>query len=181
VPLERENVFRPVKDPREGVVTGVRGNLIGISVGSSSGVKVGDGYTLMRGEAYVGEMVIKNVDKGLSVGEWVDTHGTGPVPQVGDKAAPGRVKRSVAAPVPHEGAPGVVHSVGPKGVRISVGWADKVKIGDVYSLSRGGQYVGRIVITSLDENESVGAFDMTFKGSGAPPQAGDKATPGGLE
>jgi hypothetical protein len=87
---------------------------------------------------------------------------------------------------PPEGAEGVVNGV--RGdqqtgmlVGISVGTADKVKLGDVYSLSRGGQYVGRIIISSVDKNQSVGEFDLRFPGSGAPPQKGDKASPGGLD
>lgn len=82
---------------------------------------------------------------------------------------------------PNEGAPGVVNGVRGPLVGISVGSADKVKVGDVYSLSRGAQYVGRIIISTVDKNQSVGEFDEMFPGSGAPPQVGDKATPGGLE
>jgi hypothetical protein len=82
---------------------------------------------------------------------------------------------------PNEGAPGVVNGVRGNFVGISVGSADKVKLGDVYSLSRGAQYVGRLLITTVDRNQSVGEFDNQFPGPGAPPQVGDKATPGGLE
>jgi hypothetical protein len=82
---------------------------------------------------------------------------------------------------PNEGAEGVVNGVRGSLVGISVGSADKVKLGDVYSLSRGGQYVGRIIISSVDKNQSVGEFDQQFPGSGAPPQKGDKASPGGLD
>ncbi|MCK6460927.1 MAG: hypothetical protein L6Q95_13675 [Planctomycetes bacterium] len=77
-----------------------------------------------------------------------------------------------------DGAPGVVMAVRGPLVSISVGSADKVRIGDYYNLSRGAAYVGRIKITSVDKNLSVGQFDVNNPGSGAPPQPGDKATPG---
>jgi hypothetical protein len=93
----------------------------------------------------------------------------------------GIYKRKYGPITPPEGAPGVVNGVRGNLVGISVGSADKVKLGDLYSLSRGGLYVGRIIITSVDKNQSVGDFDDKFPGSGAPPQVGDKATPGGLE
>jgi hypothetical protein len=80
-----------------------------------------------------------------------------------------------------EGAPGQVLAVKGPLVSISVGSADKVRVGDTYHLSRGGAYVGRIRITSLDKNLAVGQFDVNNPGSGAPPQAGDKATPGAGE
>jgi FtsZ-binding cell division protein ZapB len=83
--------------------------------------------------------------------------------------------------VPPEGAAGIVNGVRGNLVGISVGTADKVKLGDIYSLSRGAQYVGRIIITNVDKNQSVGEFDDRFPGSGAPPQVNDKASPGGLD
>lgn len=79
---------------------------------------------------------------------------------------------------PAEGASGVVNAVKGPLVSISVGSADKVRAGDYYDLSRGAAYVGRIKITSVDKNLSVGQFDVMNPGSGAPPQPGDKATPG---
>jgi hypothetical protein len=78
-----------------------------------------------------------------------------------------------------EGAPGVVMAVRGPLVSISVGSADKVRVGDYYNLSRGAAYVGRIKITSVDKNLSVGQFDVNNPGSGAPAQPGDKASPGG--
>lgn len=78
-----------------------------------------------------------------------------------------------------EGAPGIVMAVRGPLVSISVGSADKVRVGDYYDLSRGNQYVGRIKITTVDKNLSVGQFDVNNPGSGAPPQPNDKATPGG--
>ncbi len=77
-----------------------------------------------------------------------------------------------------EGAVGVVNAVKGTLVSISVGSADKVRVGDWYELSRGGSYVGRIKITTVDRNLSVGQFDTMNPGSGAPPQPGDKASPG---
>jgi uncharacterized coiled-coil DUF342 family protein len=77
-----------------------------------------------------------------------------------------------------KGAAGVVNAVKGNLVSISVGSADKVRPGDYYDLSRGGAYVGRIKITTVDKNLSVGQFDVMNPGSGAPPQPGDKATPG---
>lgn len=93
----------------------------------------------------------------------------------------GIYKQKYGPITPPEGSAGVVNGVRGNLVGISVGSADKVKLGDMYSLSRGGQYVGRIIISSVDKNQAVGEFDDRFKGSGAPPQIGDKATPGGLE
>jgi len=78
---------------------------------------------------------------------------------------------------PGEGAPGVVMAVRGPLVSISVGSADKVRVGDWYAISRGGSYVGRVKITSVDKNLSVGQFDTANPGSGAPPQPGDKAAP----
>jgi hypothetical protein len=80
---------------------------------------------------------------------------------------------------PVEGAPGVVMAVRGPLVSISVGSADKVRPGDIYHLSRGASYVGSIKITTVDKNLSVGQFDVNNPGSGAPPQPGDKASPGG--
>jgi hypothetical protein len=79
------------------------------------------------------------------------------------------------------GLEAVVNHVRGNLVGINVGSADKVEIGDVFSLSRGQQYVGRIIITTVDKNQSIGEFDEQFPGSGAPPQKGDKASPGGLD
>jgi len=76
-----------------------------------------------------------------------------------------------------EGAAGVVNAVRGSLVGISVGSADKVRVGDVYSISRGGAYVGQVTITTVDKNQSVGTFDERYPGSGAPPQTGDKASP----
>lgn len=76
-----------------------------------------------------------------------------------------------------EGASGVVNAVKGPLVSISVGSADKVRVGDWYAVSRGSSYVGRIQIVQVDKNLSVGQFDTMNPGSGAPPQPGDKATP----
>jgi len=77
-----------------------------------------------------------------------------------------------------KGAIGVVNAVKGPLVSISVGSADKVRVGDSYDLSRGSSYVGRIKIVQVDKNLSVGQFDVMNPGSGAPPMAGDKASPG---
>jgi len=76
-----------------------------------------------------------------------------------------------------EGAIGVVNAVKGPLVSISVGSADKVRVGDWYAVSRGSSYVGRIQIVQVDKNLSVGQFDVMNPGSGAPAQPGDKASP----
>jgi hypothetical protein len=75
-------------------------------------------------------------------------------------------------------AVGVVTAVRRGGflLAISVGSSDGVRVGDIYSISRGKYYVCQLVITTVDKNQSVGEVDLV---SGAPPQVGDKATPGG--
>jgi hypothetical protein len=80
--------------------------------------------------------------------------------------------------VASKGAPGVVNAVRGQLVSISVGSADGVAVGDNYNIRRGASYVGRIRITTVDKNLSVGMFDAQNPGSGAPPQAGDSAYPG---
>lgn len=60
-------------------------------------------------------------------------------------------------------------------IGISVGSEDKVRIGDVYQLSRGNVYVGSITITKVAKKVSVGVFDEKYKGKGAPPRKGDRA------
>jgi capsule polysaccharide export protein KpsE/RkpR len=82
---------------------------------------------------------------------------------------------------PVKGAPGLVTVVKGNLVGISVGSNDKVRVGDLYSLSRGEKYVGRIKIVTVDRNQAVGEFQEGFEGTGAPPQAGDKASPGALQ
>lgn len=76
-----------------------------------------------------------------------------------------------------EGATGIVNAVKGPLVSISVGSADKVRVGDWYAISRGSSYVGRIQIVQVDKALSVGQFDVMNPGSGAPPQPGDKASP----
>ena len=61
-------------------------------------------------------------------------------------------------------------------VSISEGSFAHVRLGDVFHLSRGDQYVGRIKITAVDRNLSVGTLEEA--GAGAPPQPGDIASPG---
>lgn len=97
-------------------------------------------------------------------------------------------KENVFKPEPREspvpitsGAGPVVNAVRGTLVGISVGSADGVKLGDIYTLSRGTQFVGRIVITTVDKNQSVGEFDPRLPSPGAPPLIGDKATPGATE
>jgi Ca-activated chloride channel family protein len=70
---------------------------------------------------------------------------------------------------------GVINGVRGNLVGISAGSEEGVRIGDILSLSRGAEYVGRVVITSVDKKQSVGEFDTQFPGNGAPPQVGDKA------
>ncbi len=72
------------------------------------------------------------------------------------------------------GLEGAVVAVRDERVAVSVGSADKVRVGDVFDLSRGDRYVGRIKIESVDRNTSVGTFEEVS--TGAPAQIGDKAT-----
>lgn len=78
-----------------------------------------------------------------------------------------------AAPVALNGGPlrCTVSDVRGDLVSISAGSNDGVREGDNFQLNRGATYVGRITITGVDKNQSVGEFDP-----GAPPQVGDKAT-----
>jgi hypothetical protein len=74
------------------------------------------------------------------------------------------------------GADGVVKSVKGNLVVLSVGSGDGVRNGDTYQLRRGSSYVGQVTITAVYKDQSVGTFDSTYKGPGAPPQAGDAAS-----
>jgi predicted RNase H-like nuclease (RuvC/YqgF family) len=62
-------------------------------------------------------------------------------------------------------------------VQITVGTKDGVRIGDEYTISRGAVFVGTIRIQSVEKDSAIGIFNTQFKGDGAPPQAGDKASP----
>lgn len=62
-------------------------------------------------------------------------------------------------------------------VSVSAGSSARVQVGDSFNLSRGSLYVGRIRITAVDKNLSVGTFDTEHPGSQAPPQPGDFANP----
>ncbi|MHC4971612.1 MAG: coiled-coil domain-containing protein [Planctomycetota bacterium] len=58
-------------------------------------------------------------------------------------------------------------------VRISVGDADGVRVGDIFHLRRGAIYVGRVTIQDVKKNESVAEFDTEYPGRIGPPRAGD--------
>ena len=77
-----------------------------------------------------------------------------------------------------KGSEGRINSVRDDLVVISVGSADGVQVGDVYHIRRGATYVGQVTIEKVEKNLSVGSFDSTFPGPGAPPQKGDVAYPG---
>ncbi len=69
----------------KGVVRDVKGDLVGISVGTNDGVRMGDQYHLSRGGSYVGRITIIQVSKDLAVGRF-DNAGSGAPPQVGDSS-----------------------------------------------------------------------------------------------
>ncbi len=100
--------------------------------------------------------------------------------------APPRKKKGKAAETPKPKDAGAANASGdPKVIavkedRVAISWGsfDKVRVGTVFSLSRGDKYVGRATITAVDRNMSVGAFDN--KGPGGPPQVGDRATLGDI-
>ncbi|MHC4450951.1 MAG: hypothetical protein ACYS0E_12575, partial [Planctomycetota bacterium] len=60
-------------------------------------------------------------------------------------------------------------------VILSVGSGDKVAVGDEYRISRGSAFVGFARVTRVYKDKSVAEFDTVNTGSGAPPQANDKA------
>jgi len=76
-----------------------------------------------------------------------------------------------------KGKPGQVIDIRGNLVGISVGSADGVRIGDIYSLRRGASFVGTIKIIRVEKNMAVGEFDQQFPGNGAPPQMNDVAAP----
>lgn len=60
-------------------------------------------------------------------------------------------------------------------VILSVGSGDKVAVGDEYRISRGSAFVGFARVTRVYKDKAVAEFDTVNTGSGAPPQANDKA------
>jgi hypothetical protein len=60
-------------------------------------------------------------------------------------------------------------------VAISVGSKDKVRMGDEYHLSRGGDYVGRIRIIRISKDSAYGRADERWIGKAWPPRQNDKA------
>jgi len=60
-------------------------------------------------------------------------------------------------------------------VILSVGSDDGVRVGDEYKLSRGSSFVGFARVTRVYKDKAVAEFDTTNTGSGAPPQAQDRA------
>lgn len=76
---------------RDGVPTGTvvaAGKLVILSVGSADGVRAGDTFSLSRGSAYVGRVLIAQVDRDRATGLFDTKHpGSGAPPQVGDRAS----------------------------------------------------------------------------------------------
>jgi len=62
-------------------------------------------------------------------------------------------------------------------VTVSVGSADGVREGDTYHIRRGGEYIGMIEITSVNENLATGQFDTKFSNNKGNPEVGDTAYP----
>jgi hypothetical protein len=77
-------------------------------------------------------------------------------------------------PMPNSRA-GKVLEVQDSQVRISIGSADGVRVGDTFQLRRGAKYVGQMFVTKISKNTSIGEFDSGFVGPGAPPRPGDVA------
>jgi hypothetical protein len=97
-------------------------------------------------------------------------------------------RKAAEAPKPKEAAPAlplapptVVSGAWGSLVVIAAGSDEGVRVGDHFDLSRGAKYVGRIRITTVDRSVAAGMFDVENPGSGAPPQAGDKALPEGSD
>jgi hypothetical protein len=155
-------------------VTSVRGDLVVISLGSEDGVQIGDLFHLRRGDAYVGQVRINKVERALAVGTF-DSRlpGTGAPPQRGDVVY--RDKKPVEKGPKPSAREGRLNSVRDDLVVISLGSDDGVRVGDVFHVRRGNEYVGQVVIDKVERNLSVGTFDSQFPGPGAPPQRGDVA------
>jgi hypothetical protein len=60
-------------------------------------------------------------------------------------------------------------------VILSVGSDDGVRVGDEYKLSRGSSFVGFARVTRVYKDKAVAQFDTNNTGTGAPPQAQDRA------
>lgn len=61
---------------------------------------------------------------------------------------------------------------------VDAGKKDGIRVGDLFAISRKwGRYVGRIRITELDDNISVGLFEAGSAGDAAPPLVNDDAFP----
>jgi hypothetical protein len=72
-----------------GKVLEVRGNMVTISVGSDDGALAGDTYHIRRGASYIGHVVLTEVHKDRSVGEFgVEFRGPGAPPRPDDVAGP---------------------------------------------------------------------------------------------
>ena len=65
---------------------------------------------------------------------------------------------------------GHVTDVGGKVVTVSVGSADGVKMGMVFVIHRGDQYVGDLTVTMVDPNQCAGRISL----SALPTQVGDQ-------
>lgn len=161
-----------------------------LSIGSR-GPEVGAVFDLMRaGNEFVGEIVITSVEGKRAEGlfDTRDARAAG-FPRKGDRAFfwDGEMTSGLEARV---------NAVKGDLVSISAGAKYKVRVGDHFNLFRQwswtsetqpesfaqcttARYVGRIRITQVDDDPSAGVFDTEDPGGAAPPQVGDRATPGG--
>ncbi|MFI5403242.1 MAG: carboxymuconolactone decarboxylase family protein [Planctomycetota bacterium] len=143
---------------------------VSLSIGDGH-AEVGDVLQLVRAETeHVGQIVITSV-KGKRAEGLFDT--TGPraagFPRKGDRAFHSGALESGALKTR-------VNAVKEDLVSISAGARDKIRMDDAFHISRKwGRYVGRIRITQIDENLSVGVLEEL--GKAAPPQVGDDVTP----
>ena len=74
------------------------------------------------------------------------------------------------APVAARAIRGHVTDVGGNFVTVSVGSADGVKMGMIFVIHRGDQYVGDLTVTVVDPNQCAGRLTL----SASPPRVGDE-------
>lgn len=94
--------------------------------------------------------------------------------------APPPKKKEATKPQPKrkDPPPTTVSAAAGNIVILAIGSDEGVRAGDLFHISRGGAYVGRLKITTVDRTVAAGLIDAENTGGGAPPQAGDKAVPG---
>jgi Tfp pilus assembly protein PilO len=76
-----------------------------------------------------------------------------------------------------QGSDGRILEVRGNILALSVGSEDGVRVGDIYNLRRGAEYVGQCKVTKVYKGQSVAEFDAEYPGNAAPPQTGDVAYP----